>query len=634
MSFVYPLGLLGLIGIPILIIIYIIKNKYTEQTIPSVYIWKLSERFLKRKKPISKLQGLISLILQCLTILCLSLLIAEPSIVVKGGAKDYCFILDGSGSMMSQYEDSTTRFDYAKKKIEDYIDSSSSGSAYSLIYSGSDTHIVYQDITSKDKAKSMLEDLTCSNVAQTLDKSIEEAQKLFNDNTNLKFYLFTDQNYNVNENIELINLSTTYANYSILSSEYKLTEEVRNADQTIATHAKLSVFGNIKAYNESKTIELELLVDGVSKSVIALNTKSNEETSYSFEVEDITTFNNYEVRIKDTDSLSLDNSYVVYNTVLEHNYKALVVSNKPFYFQAILESYGKIEDITAITLEEYNNFSYTGYGLYIFDSESYPENLPTDGTIWIFNAKESIKESGFTYLNSTNSKSGYTLEKETVYGEEKSFLEGYIDSDSYKMTVLDYNQYSISKNFKTLFSIDSYPAIFVGNTTNASSNREIVFAFSIRESNLAMNYNALLLFNKLLDYSFPTAINTNSSVAGNEFSYNVISGTKNIKLYSPSNTSSYLDISNSTGTVILSEVGTYIFEINQDNNVSKRISVYNSFPQSELEVSENLSLSIEGEQTNNYRNSYISLVYALFVIVLLLFVADWMVYCYEQHQLF
>ena len=634
MSFVYPLGLLGLIGIPILIIIYIIKNKYTEQTIPSVYIWKLSERFLKRKKPISKLQGLISLILQCLTILCLSLLIAEPSIVVKGGAKDYCFILDGSGSMMSQYEDSTTRFDYAKKKIEDYIDSSSSGSAYSLIYSGSDTHIVYQDITSKDKAKSMLEDLTCSNVAQTLDKSIEEAQKLFNDNTNLKFYLFTDQNYNVNENIELINLSTTYANYSILSSEYKLTEEVRNADQTIATHAKLSVFGNIKAYNESKTIELELLVDGVSKSVIALNTKSNEETSYSFEVEDITTFNNYEVRIKDTDSLSLDNSYVVYNTVLEHNYKALVVSNKPFYFQAILESYGKIEDITAITLEEYNNFSYTGYGLYIFDSESYPENLPTDGTIWIFNAKESIKESGFTYLNSTNSKSGYTLEKETVYGEEKSFLEGYIDSDSYKMTVLDYNQYSISKNFKTLFSIDSYPAIFVGNTTNASSNREIVFAFSIRESNLAMNYNALLLFNKLLDYSFPTAINTNSSVAGNEFSYNVISGTKNIKLYSPSNTSSYLDISNSTGTVILSEVGTYIFEINQDNNVSKRISVYNSFPQSELEVSENLSLSIEGEQTNNYRNSYISLVYALFGIVLLLFVADWMVYCYEQHQLF
>ena len=49
MNFLYPLGLLGLIGVPILIIIYIIKNKYMEQTIASTYIWTVSERFLKRK---------------------------------------------------------------------------------------------------------------------------------------------------------------------------------------------------------------------------------------------------------------------------------------------------------------------------------------------------------------------------------------------------------------------------------------------------------------------------------------------------------------------------------------------------------------------------------------------------------
>ena len=64
MSFLYPLGLLGLIGIPILIIIYILKNKYTEQTISSTYLWRLSEKFLKKKKPISKISGIISLILQ------------------------------------------------------------------------------------------------------------------------------------------------------------------------------------------------------------------------------------------------------------------------------------------------------------------------------------------------------------------------------------------------------------------------------------------------------------------------------------------------------------------------------------------------------------------------------------------
>lgn len=123
MSFLYPLGLLGLIGIPILIIIYIIKNKYTEQTIASTYIWKLSERFLKRKKPISKLRGLISLILQCLIVLFLSFLISSPSLIIKGGASDYCFIVDGSASM-NKKENGNTRFNLAKDEVEKLISES------------------------------------------------------------------------------------------------------------------------------------------------------------------------------------------------------------------------------------------------------------------------------------------------------------------------------------------------------------------------------------------------------------------------------------------------------------------------------------------------------------------------------
>ena len=69
MSFLYPLGLLGLIGIPIVIIIYILRSKFTELTVTSTYIWTLSERFFKKKNPLSGLTGIISLILQILMIL-------------------------------------------------------------------------------------------------------------------------------------------------------------------------------------------------------------------------------------------------------------------------------------------------------------------------------------------------------------------------------------------------------------------------------------------------------------------------------------------------------------------------------------------------------------------------------------
>lgn len=121
MSFYYPLGLLGLIGVPVLIIIYIIKSKYTEQTIASTYLWDLSERFLKKRKHISRLTGIITLILQILAVIAASLLIAHPVFTIPASANDYYFILDGSASMnMSQ--GGSTRFEKAKSEINKIID--------------------------------------------------------------------------------------------------------------------------------------------------------------------------------------------------------------------------------------------------------------------------------------------------------------------------------------------------------------------------------------------------------------------------------------------------------------------------------------------------------------------------------
>ncbi len=132
MSLLYPLGLLGLIGIPILILIYIIKNKYTEQVISSTYLWTLSERFLKRKNPINKLAGIVSLILQIFAVLFLSVALAHPVFVLRGVADSYCFILDGSGSMNMVQDAGKTRLDAGKEYIADVIGKSAEGSDFSF----------------------------------------------------------------------------------------------------------------------------------------------------------------------------------------------------------------------------------------------------------------------------------------------------------------------------------------------------------------------------------------------------------------------------------------------------------------------------------------------------------------------
>ena len=118
MKFLYPLGLLGLIGVPLVILIYILKNKYNEQTVPSTFLWTLSEKFFKKRNPLSGLTGIISLILQILTVAFVSFAIARPVFIIPEAAEEYCFILDCSGSMNTKNGDKT-RFEEAKEQIEE-----------------------------------------------------------------------------------------------------------------------------------------------------------------------------------------------------------------------------------------------------------------------------------------------------------------------------------------------------------------------------------------------------------------------------------------------------------------------------------------------------------------------------------
>ena len=99
MRFLYPFALLGLIAIPILIIIYIIRSKYKEVTSPTTYIWEVAAKMFKRKNPLSRFEHLLALIVQMTAIAILSIALAHPVFTLKEAADDIVFVLDGSSSM-------------------------------------------------------------------------------------------------------------------------------------------------------------------------------------------------------------------------------------------------------------------------------------------------------------------------------------------------------------------------------------------------------------------------------------------------------------------------------------------------------------------------------------------------------
>ena len=235
MKFLYPLGLLGLLCIPVLILIYILKNKYVEKIVSSTYIWNLSEKFLKKKKPLKKITDLISLILQVITVLILSISIAHPVFTIPNSAENVCFVLDITGSMNIN-NGSITRFEKGKQKIVELVNSSSNGSTFTLITASKETKVILEKEENKEKVLNKLNEISLDYSSSSLIDALTTIQNYYNEQKIGHTYLITDKTYSSVSNIDLINVSSQEENYALYDSKYQIRK------------GKINISGNLISY--------------------------------------------------------------------------------------------------------------------------------------------------------------------------------------------------------------------------------------------------------------------------------------------------------------------------------------------------------------------------------------------------
>ena len=610
-TFKFPLGLLGLIGIPVLILIYIIKNKHTEQIVTSTYLWELSEKFLKRRKKPSMISGIISLILQIIAIASISFTIAQPIITLPNTAKEYCFILDASGSM-NMVSNEVSRMELGKDEIEKIINESANGSKFTLVYAGDVTRVVYEKLADKELAVELLDKLEPSGVTVTYNATLKYVQEYFNTNRSVVTYLVTDKKYN-SSNINIINVSNNEENYAIASGNYD-TED-----------GTLKISGTVVSYVSDSTINLEVYVNDVLETTLNIDALALTETEFSFNSNTVD-FETIKLVIKNSDGLLLDNTNIIYNIEKEHAYSTLIVSDRPFYLESVLKTVGNTS-IEVVSREKYNA-EYTGYSLYIFDSYS-PAVLPNDGTVWIFGATTSIDKAGFSYQDTIENESGMELTyPKNSTSTFKALTNGMLKE---KVYVSKYQKYGLYRNFTTLLIHDGNPIVFTGSAENGA--REVVFAFDLHDSNFPMLMDYLILTNNLMDYSFPTIIEETSYQCGDTVKLNVLSNCESIRVESPNKNVSYLDVSTEFTEFKVTEAGTYTLTMNFGGE-EKSIRIYCSLPDEESFANQEVQdLSLTGEQGSEFSDGIYDDLIILFILLAIVYVADWMVYCYEQYQL-
>ena len=614
MTFLFPLGLLGLIGIPVVILIYILRNKFNEQTVPSTYLWELSEKFYKRRNPLSGLTGLISLILQILTIAVVSLAIARPIFIMPNSASEYCFILDASGSMNMQ-TDGETRFDLAKAAIEEEIKDSRLGSTYTLIHVSTETTAAYERLTDKALAIELLQDVQCSDASVQYTDALASAQKYFNDNPSFEVYLYTDKQYNSHDNVNVVKFgSESDVNYAIGGVEGSLTNNTLTAKANVVSYTKDATL-NVALYLNGKDTPAKTADVAVKKGESAPVTLTAAAQSYD----------SFRMVITNKDCLDSDNEIVSYNQQSEASYNILLVSETPFFLQAALDVFTD----SKVDVVEPNAYTDNGgYGLYIFHSYT-PEVLP-DAAVWLINSNESVADSGFGIRGTVELEDPAPLVKsDSTATTTRALLNGI---DGRNIYISEYIKYSgMYTKFTTLFSYNAHPMIMAG--VNALGNREVVFGFDLHKTDLPLSSDFAPLICNLLTYTCPDVLDRTDYVCGEDVNVNITANMKNVKAISPDGEEIYIDNTTDIGVLHLDKVGTYtirFFAMGEEKNYK----IYASSPDDESNpalVGESFALS--GEKQYEKTDGTYDPLMILFVCLALLFIADWMVYCYEKYQL-
>lgn len=627
MTFLYPIGLLGLIGIPIFIIMYLIKNRYTEQTVASTYLWTLSERFFTRKNPLSRLTGIISLILQLLLVTALSLAIAHPIIVIPGAADEYCFVLDGSCSMNMTDSDGVTRFERAKDEIRDIIDEAKEGSVFSLVVVRDTTEVVFEHSDDRERIYEQIDSLSCSDGSVDFVNAIGVAQGYFDENPSLVTYLVTDTEYLEYKNVIHINVASGENNISLEDVSFTVNESA------------VTVFGNVISYGADRMVDVEVYDDATDMLVSSTKLQATADKLVPFTLSfNLESFYSLTVKIPTEDAMALDNVATVYSIDSENSYSALLVSDAPFFLETALSSVAKNAKLKIMSTEAYEaeaarlakqDKKVSGYNLYIFDAFN-PTQMPEDGSVWLIGITSNLNDSGFSVQREVEMDRGSDVLDltDSTSSTVKKLTSGMTGD---KISVSKYIKCGLYGDFTTIYSYMGNPVIFTG--LNTYGNREVVFAFNLHDSDFVLSIDYLILTRNLLNFSFPNVIDNAEYYCGDMAEINVVAGCNSIRVDSPGGAVIYTDVSSAISEFALTEVGEYKVTVDV-SGAERELYIYSSVPKEERRPrTEATSFNIQGEASVGGRDGIFDMMTALFIAAALIFTAEWMVYCYDKYQL-
>lgn len=602
MKLLNPAGLWLLLGVPILIIIYLIRSQHEDRAVSSTFIWKLSSKFVKKRIPIQRIRRILLFLLQLLLIIGSAFIASKPTFI-EGETYDYIVILDSSASMQQKDQDGNTRFDNAKDMIKNLSKEIKKGHTLTLIVASDSPSYSFRQTDSVNEVNLALNNLKCSYGSCNVEEAISLAQEMCDRTDSAKVFFYTDKEYEQSGNIGIINLSNNEWNVSL--------EGLTSSQKSDHTQFK----GTITSYNMDATVTIGLKIDGKPVDVQVVDLEADVSAEVVFKTEEPVNFDTAEIYIETKDALVDDNSFALCKKNRK-KYEVLIVSSSPLYIQRAIES---LDNCKLSIFSSLDDVKLSGYDLYIFDSIT-PEIYPTDGAIIQFGTK--------TLPTGLNTGSQYNLINRLSKNNkiESEVFEGLEFSD----TVVN-GYYSFIGNTDWKMLLYCRTAAVCATMERENGTCVTVFSFDLHDSNLPLKSSFLVLMKNLVEYSIPTMISNTSIPFGQSINISVLYGTDNIYLKYPDETVRELLASEKNHVIYPEQLGIYT-AVMQDGTEGDYADFYVHIPSGEMATGIGPAVNVVlNNSIKEASPAYSGIWYWVAFIMLLLILAEWGVYYYEQY---
>ena len=192
MPFTSPLALLGLLFVPAVLAMYLLKLRRDETVVPSTLLWTRLVADVEANAPWQRLRRSLLLLLQLLLVGILALLAARPFLERPAGlARDVVLVLDTSASMAAT-DVTPSRLEAAKAAALDALRDLPTGGVVSVIAADRTARIVVNETTDLGRVRQALTTIQPSNASGDLGDALELAGKLAARSADAQILVATD----------------------------------------------------------------------------------------------------------------------------------------------------------------------------------------------------------------------------------------------------------------------------------------------------------------------------------------------------------------------------------------------------------------------------------------------------------